>query len=314
MQVEYISHRNIDKKKWDACIRNAPNCLIYAYSYFLDIMSPDWDALVLNDYQTVMPLTHKNKYRVRYLSQPPFAQQCGIFGKMASDTSVIETFLDAVRSHFRFAEIHLNYNNGSFDGLKKKCNLILPLNRKLVEIESGFRKDLVQNIRKAQKGNLQYVTSNNFEEVVDLYHKTYGSRIKLPGGSFDHFKSLCIVLNKKNQLLIRKVRNNEGQLLACGLFMKDECRIYKTMTATLKEGRKLEANHLLLYELIKEFSEQDMIFDLSGSEVASIQSFLKKFGPEEQPYYFLKYNNLPSTVKWLKSIYSYVKRQTGDYD
>ena len=47
--IQYLSHEQIDKAKWDQCIDNASNGLIYAYSFYLDTMADNWDALVLND-------------------------------------------------------------------------------------------------------------------------------------------------------------------------------------------------------------------------------------------------------------------------
>ena len=37
VNIKYVKHKDIDKVKWDACIDNAPNALIYAYSYYLDV-------------------------------------------------------------------------------------------------------------------------------------------------------------------------------------------------------------------------------------------------------------------------------------
>ena len=55
----------------------------------------------------------------------------------------------------------------------------------------------------------------------------------------------------------------------------------------------MEANYFLLHHLIKEFSNQDLIFDFEGSDIHSIQFFFKKFGAIEQPYTFVKWNRLP---------------------
>jgi hypothetical protein len=56
-QIQYLSHKNIDKIKWDAVIASSSNRLIYGYSFYLDHMAKQWDALILNDYEAVMPLT-----------------------------------------------------------------------------------------------------------------------------------------------------------------------------------------------------------------------------------------------------------------
>ena len=80
-QIKYLQHKEIDKAKWDACITNAPNGLIYGYSFYLDCMARHWDALVLGDYEAVMPLTWNKKYGFYYLYQPAFTASLGVFGK-----------------------------------------------------------------------------------------------------------------------------------------------------------------------------------------------------------------------------------------
>jgi len=71
-QIKHLQQKEIDKIKWDACISNAANGLIYGYSFYLDTMARHWDALVLNDYEAVMPLTWNKKYGFYYLYQPAF--------------------------------------------------------------------------------------------------------------------------------------------------------------------------------------------------------------------------------------------------
>ncbi|HSQ44739.1 MAG TPA: hypothetical protein VLM16_07060, partial [Ginsengibacter sp.] len=85
MKISYLPQANIDKQKWDRCIDAAPNGLIYAYSFYLDAMSKNWDALILNDYEIVMPLTWNKKYGVYYLYQPFFTKALGIFGNISDE-------------------------------------------------------------------------------------------------------------------------------------------------------------------------------------------------------------------------------------
>ena len=55
--IHYIQHKDIDFEKWDACVANSFNRLIYGFSWYLDVVCDDWDALVLNDYEAVFPLS-----------------------------------------------------------------------------------------------------------------------------------------------------------------------------------------------------------------------------------------------------------------
>ena len=81
MGVQYLSYQQIDKQKWDACIDDTQNGLVYAYTFYLDGMAKHWDALVLDDYEAVMPLPWNKKFGIGYLYTPPFIQQLGIFSK-----------------------------------------------------------------------------------------------------------------------------------------------------------------------------------------------------------------------------------------
>ncbi len=44
------------------------NGLIYAKSWYLDIVADQWDALVENDYEKIFPLVHRKKYGIHMAS------------------------------------------------------------------------------------------------------------------------------------------------------------------------------------------------------------------------------------------------------
>ena len=104
--IRYLAHDEIDTTKWDQCIGHAPNGLIYGYSYYLNQMSKQWDALVLNDYEAVMPLTWNRKYRISYLYQPFLTAQLGVFGQGIS-SDLLEAFLLAIPAKFSYWDFYL---------------------------------------------------------------------------------------------------------------------------------------------------------------------------------------------------------------
>ena len=59
MQIRHLRHNKIDYVLWDKCITNAKNCLVYASTWYLDVVSPGWEALVTSDYKYIMPLSPK---------------------------------------------------------------------------------------------------------------------------------------------------------------------------------------------------------------------------------------------------------------
>src|ERR1043165_3544665 len=131
MEIKYLKNNEIDKAKWDKCIDEASNGLIYAYSFYLDHMSKHWDALVINDYEAVMPLTWNKKYGISYLYQPAFTAQLGVFGENLNEW-LIDDLLKAIIKKYKLIEISLNSENilswpPSF--LDRGANYVLQLNK-----------------------------------------------------------------------------------------------------------------------------------------------------------------------------------------
>src|SRR6185312_4032726 len=307
----YIKHADIDKGKWDKCIADSANGLIYAYTYYLDIMSKKWDALVLNDYEAVMPLTWNKKFGISYLRQPAFTQQLGIFGNIFFDEETTDLFISKALQIFPFAEINLNYANVYKKNATKKCNLILPLKSSFDEIEKTFRKDFVNKIK---NNNLIYQPSGEIEKTIQLFKENYEERMRISSPSYDDWLRLCNLLKSKEQLLIRKVSSENGMMLSIAIFLKDKGRIYYVMSTTLPAGRLQQSNYFLLYNVIKEFAGQDLIFDFEGSEIPPIKYFFLKFGSINQPYAFVKINNLPFWKRWMKNAYDHLKKLVSKRD
>ena len=61
MKVIHLRNSEIDRTNWDNCIAQSANQLTYAHSWYLDVVSPQWEALVDENYDYVMPLPVKWK-------------------------------------------------------------------------------------------------------------------------------------------------------------------------------------------------------------------------------------------------------------
>src|SRR5687768_15177930 len=129
-QPRYLRRNEIDDELWNRCIDNASNGLVYAYTFYLDHMSKQWDALVLGNYEAVMPLTWNRKYGINYLYQPAFVAASGVFGKIFNETDTAK-FIAAIPRKFRLIEISLNKDNevdSGMDGVLMRNNYVLNLN------------------------------------------------------------------------------------------------------------------------------------------------------------------------------------------
>ena len=151
MKITYLPQANIDKQKWDQCIETAGNGLIYAWSFYLDAMSKNWDALIMNDYEAVMPLTWNKKYGIYYLYQPFFTAQLGVFGNNLS-SKIVQSFLESIPVKFKYWDFNLNEKNlFAIPGFKmyERSNYILSLEKSYEELYGSLCKESPE---KHQKG------------------------------------------------------------------------------------------------------------------------------------------------------------------
>lgn len=302
--ITHLEHKDIDRAKWDLCLEQSVNSLVYAYSWYLDIVSPNWGALILDDYLAVMPLTGHRKYFISYLSQPFFTQQLGVFSKQNISHDILVEFLEAIPSRFKFIEIQLNEQNQVLDEqfkIKKRKNYVLDLNRNYDKIAKEFNSQTMRNLKRAKKHELS-MKSISGKEVVLFYklHKavsTKGVREK----DYQMLLNLVEMANDKRSLLARGVYDKSGELLAAGVFLVQRNRLIFLLGNGSEMGREKGAMTLLMDSLIMQFSGHKMVLDFEGSEIEGIARFFKSFGAEKRNYYKFRRNNLPWILKIFKS-------------
>jgi hypothetical protein len=291
--IRYLTRNQLNTKKWDDCVYQSANGLIYALSFYLDSMAKNWSALILNDYEIIMPLTWNRKFGFSYLYQPVFTAQLGIFSTRPVEPGEISLFVHELKMRFRFCEIHFNHAYNIEKGIER-ANYILDLNKFYPELKKNYKKRLLENLKEADSFQPAYVSSSNFPETINLFKREYGRRLRqIKKTDYENFESLCRVLSSKGMIFQRGIIDPSGELLSCSIFLKDNRRIYNIMSVTMPDGRKKRSHFYLVDNLIHEFSGQHLLLDFEGSNVPGIAEFYRKFGSVNQPYWYFRYNHLP---------------------
>ena len=298
--IKYLKHIDINKEKWDKCILNSTNSLIFAYSFYLDIMAPNWDGIVINDYEFVLPLPVKKKFGIKYFYIPPFTSQLGLFGK--SPTLTIDSLLPILKSNVHYGDLFFNYANIITPNLiKLRTNFILDLKNGYQKLYSNYSADLKRILRKQVKNKLLYSKENNIEYAVKLYKQYYAERTPhLSKNDYKKFKNVCNFLYLKSNCFTRSLCTDDGTILCAMICFFDGKKIYTIINPSTTLGRKKEAAVFLFDELIKEFSGSDKILDFVGSDLPGVKFFLNKYCPTNQPVFFYHYNNLPYPIRFFK--------------
>ena len=301
-QIKYLQHKEIDKAKWDACITNAPNGLIYAHSFYLDCMTRHWDALVLGDYEAVMPLTWNKKYGFYYLYQPAFTASLGVFGKNLTKEN-IDDFVSLIPSKFKLVEVSLNSGN-IFGNTKSfsllRSNYILDLNRPYKEISKTYRDNHNRNIKKAFQLGCRVTKEIPVDEIIQLNKEQLQNVDGTKPGDYPNFKKLYELLKSRKQAEVYGIVDPKKKVLASAVFFFSHNRAYYIMVGNNPDGKTIGASHALIDAFIKDHADQNLILDFEGSDIRNLAFFYSGFGAKEEIYPALKINRLPFYVKWMK--------------
>jgi len=302
LKISYLPQANIDKQKWDQCIEAAGNGLIYAYSIYLDAMSKNWDALILGDYEIIMPLTWNKKYTIHYLYQPFFCAQLGIFGNNIS-SEIVKIFFENIPSKFKYWDFYLNKDNlFSIPGypMYERSNYVLSLQNNYENIAANFAQSHIRNIKRAlQQGNI--VTKDvPIDDVIALAKEQTKNFSPITEKDYENFSVLFEMLREKKMAVTYGVYSSQKQLTASCAFVFSHNRAYYILVGNHPDGRTAGASHLMINHFIKEHSGKNLVLDFEGSSINSLAFFYKSFGSVLEKYPGIKVNRLPAYAKLFK--------------
>lgn len=304
LAIQILSSQQIDQQKWNQCINQSNFGLIYADYSFLNALCDNWSGLIVGDYESVMPLPWRKKFGIKYLYAPAFIQQLGFYGNLHSLN--IPAIWKSIFSFAKFGDLFFNFQNKVLlneIAFIEKTNFVLNLDSPYPSIHSAYTHDLIKNLQKSEKRVLLYVNDLILEESIRLFQTQYEERFPhYHKKIYNNFLHVCIELSRSHNCITRSVFTENGnEILATAVLLKTSNRLTLIMNATTLTGRTLAANHFLIDQIIQEFSEEKLLFDFEGSELKGIKEFYASFHPENQPYFQVHYNRLPSLLNWIRN-------------
>ena len=305
--IRYLSRNEIDSEKWDRCILEAFNGLIYARSFYLDWMSKNWSALVLNDYEAVIPLTWNRKYGISYLYQPYFTKTLGAFGKSTLPFE-ISSFLNAIPGKYKYWDIDLNENNFVTSEIKnfrikqyERTNYFLSLQEGYQQIQLHYKRLANRMKKKATENHLQIIRGEDPAAIIQLYRQAYANRHRsIPGSVYQRLKNCTGIAFKNNLADTYLAQSPSGETLAYYIILQDEKFIYSLLGGSTTAGKKLGAFYFLTDAVIRQHAGSKKIFRFEGSDIPGISFFDTLFGPQRISYQHLSMNNLPFPLRFFK--------------
>lgn len=311
--IQYLEHHQLDKVKWDLCVQESFNGIIYGYSWFLDLVSEEWDGLVENDYERVFPLTWKRKAFIHYLYQPFFTQQLGIFSRSPLDEETTNGFLEAIPDRYRLIEISLNSQNRvSARGFSIHNNLTheLALIESYEQLAAGYSENTTRSIRKAIKHNLTVQADVKPDVVIRMFRQNRGRHIRtLTDPDYQRFHRLVYTCLHKGKAQVWGAYTPENELCAGIIFLFSHNRAIFLFSGLNDYGRANGAMPFLIDAFIKEYAQTYLTLDFEGSNDPDLARFYRSFGSREVTYPFITRYRLPMMFRLLKKMRTAISKR-----
>ena len=312
MKVIHLQNTEIDRQQWDDCIYRSINGLIYGLSWYLDIVSPGWAAIVAvkdDTYTVCLPLPIQRRFGIKYIIHPYFCQQLGLFFRHPPKESIVEAMISSMLQTYLYIPRFSFNTNNTFIALHGYPSLtvearethLLSLDRSYSELYRGYRRDRRHRIKQAKKKRLDIIRSNDIRPLIRMYQTYIEHRVPGAGHDADQslLRSLFIAVAQRVAYKLYYVREKDGSV-SCGCwFVFYKNTIIYLFNAATDSARNDNGRSLIIDRLIYEHQNTDYVLDFETPPKDSLASFYQSFGSSPTPFPHIHYYNMPIFIRKL---------------
>jgi hypothetical protein len=301
LKLEFLHREDVDEGRWNEVIALSQAETLYPYTWYLDAVAERWSAIVMDDYRFVMPVVWKQKYGLKYIYQPYYTQQLGIFSKEYVDPDVIGQTLPVLYKKFRFANFNFNTKNLVAEdknwSLYDKTNYVLDLSPGYNKLSASFSTNAKRNIKRAMTNSGELEKGVSCEEVIAF--KRENDTIKRTEGDYKWLQNLLEKVTDKGGGTAYGVRA-DGILIATAFFGFSRTRGIYLVSASNAEGKEQRSMFKIVDAFIREHAGREFNLDFEGSNIPSVARFFAGFGARPEIYQGVNFDRLPVFLNKLR--------------
>ncbi|SDE54727.1 Acetyltransferase (GNAT) domain-containing protein [Dyadobacter soli] len=322
-----LTRAQIDAQTWDNQIHQSQQCVIYALSWYLDIVCEQWEALVwpsASDFSMVMPLPVRRKFGSRVLYQPLFCQYLGIFSKNNISTEQCGAFMEALAGRFAYVSCYsLNPENFTaihsighrLSGFKWEVFQThwLDLQRPYRALLAGYSKDRKLNLKRGARMHWKITRSEDLEPLIALFEENHARCIgRIKANAYPTLRRLgekCIQ-NGNGRLMYART----GAYVHAGIMLVHyRGRTIYLFNAADDAGRKGNARAVMLDRYFQANAGSESVFDFESPSKQSIAGYYSVFGAVAMPVYSIRRNALPFPLRQIQQFRKWLLIKTRQY-
>lgn len=306
MDLRFLKNKEINRELWDKGIASSHHPLIYAESWYLDICSPDWSAIVDVDYGFLFPLPVNRSIGLSLVMQPLFVQQLGIFSK---EVPYPMTLIDTLQK-IRYPVVNLNGNSSMMVGSAKqrsenlpgipeynstkgvisqlgrsvrlKENCILPLTSTYEQLAVNFSDNCRRNLKISKQKSFGTGPCNSSDQFIDFTKKHLNYSIS--DKNLRLLKGIVDEALQRSCGFIISCDNSKGEPLAMAFFLNKYGRLTFLSGSSSLQGLEYRSMFAIIDNVIREYAGTGIILDFEGSDLSGVRRFYEGFGSQKEYY------------------------------
>ena len=278
--IDHILFPGESLEDYDRCITASPNGTIYALSWYLDIICPDWELLANRDYSTVMPLPVFRIMGRKTIRQPDFAFQLGVFSKVTADPETVSHYLKAIPGSYRFRKLCLNkFNIVKTNNARMQNAAELDLISPYRQNRSRYSRNVREHLNKAGENFLSFVGNTAVNDLVMFtYRLDKLNKHKLKANQIPTLRMIASNAIRYRYAQIASAYDRTNNMCAVMLFLIFNGRASILHAAASSEGIRTGAIEFIIDHFIREKSEHNLVLSVDNPEDKYLMDTLKDFG------------------------------------
>lgn len=297
-----------NKERYAELCAKEPSICVYDQPWWMDAVCGEnnWDVLLYEKNGNILgALTYyvKEKYGLRYITQPPFTQHNGTWIKYTENLSeskrisLEKEVLDGLIEQLE--QLPVCYYQQQFSPnltnwlpfYWQRYSQTTQYTYRLPDIHDpdallqNFKSGKQQAIKKASSLGLHL----EFDLPADTFYEFHKACLKKQGReisySRDLLKKLYDAIYSHKSGRSAYVLDAQDNILCAIIIPTDKVWAYHLITALDPDARKTGALDFLVFEMIKYFSDKVTGYDFEGSMMKGVEESYRHFGTVQTPYF-----------------------------
>ncbi|MEM0992991.1 MAG: hypothetical protein AAF847_07370 [Bacteroidota bacterium] len=285
MDIRFVAQEDIDRLRWDSCVHYATNGNVFAYSWFLNNVTKDWDALVEGEYESVFPLTWQlDGLKRPILRSPILARELGIYSVHMLSPKRMNAFLANIPAEYKSIQINLNERNTFKTDdryqwvAQKNYQLLLTDVYEVLQhkYEPSLQRTLIQ-----QQDSLIPISNIKPERLADFYRQHGKDRHRIEE-KFHAIQRITYNALHRGTGFATGITDLEGNLLAANFFIYSHGKVLSLLPTESPTGKREYALATLFDRFLQTHAGRPLILDFNTDE-----TYAKDLGAKQNVYYEL---------------------------